>query len=87
MFKDEYTESRSDKWRIRLRKLALKLTNGEEVAERLIKDIDSNVSFWKAVKENPVRRSVQVSSQGVVAGNIVGRQYDVKRPVDQPQTV
>ena len=53
MFKDEYTESRTNKWRIRLRKLVTDLTDGEEVVEKLIKDIDVNLAFWKAVKENP----------------------------------
>ena len=53
MFKDEYTESRTNKWKIRLRKLFTELTNEEEVVEKLIKDIDVNLTFWKAVIENP----------------------------------
>ena len=53
MFKDEYTESRTNKWRIRLRKLITDLTDGEEVIEKLIKDIDVNLTFWKTVIENP----------------------------------
>ena len=53
LFKDEYTESRTIKWRIRLRKLVTDLTDGEEVVEKLIKDIDVNLTFWKTVIENP----------------------------------
>ena len=53
MFKDEYTESRTNKWKIRLRKLFTELTNEEEVVEKLIKHIDVNLTFWKTVKENP----------------------------------
>ena len=53
MFKDEYIESWANKLRIRLRKLVIDLTDGEEVIEKLIKDIDVNLAFWKAVKENP----------------------------------
>ena len=53
MFKNEYPEARAEKWKAKLHKLIPKLTNGEEVVENLIKDIDICVNFWKAIKENP----------------------------------
>lgn len=53
MFKDEYTELRVEKWKAKLHKLAPKLTNGEEVVQNLISDIDITVNFWKGLKENP----------------------------------
>jgi len=53
MFKDQYTEERADKWKAKLHKLAPKLTNGDEVIESLISDIQTNVNFWKGVKEDP----------------------------------
>ena len=53
MFRDEYTESRTYKWKFRLIKLAPELTGGDEVVDKLIKDLVVNLSFWKAIKENP----------------------------------
>jgi hypothetical protein len=53
MFRDEYTESRTYKWKFRLIKLAPELTGGDEVVDKLIKALDVDLSFWKAIKENP----------------------------------
>lgn len=53
MFRDEYTEARTNKWKARLRKLAPDLTDGDEVVDKLTRDLDVNLSFWRAIRDNP----------------------------------
>jgi hypothetical protein len=51
-FSNEFTEARVNKWKRKLQKLAPKLTNGEEEVEKITKELDLNVSFWKSLKED-----------------------------------
>jgi hypothetical protein len=52
-YKTQYAEERAEKWKAKLNKIAPKLTNGEEVIENLVGDIDTNINFWKGIKESP----------------------------------
>lgn len=60
MFRVDYAEKRATKWKAKLIKLIPKITNGDEVVEKLNKEIDDSITFWKGVKENP---EAQVNNQ------------------------
>ena len=53
MFHDEYTEERVEKWKAKLHKLIPVLTNGEEVVEKIVSEMETNITFWKSLKEDP----------------------------------
>lgn len=53
MFHDENAEERVEKWKVKLQKLIPILTNGEEVIQNIISDMDTSIGFWKNLKEDP----------------------------------